>query len=90
MEDTNKKRKMTGIVLSDKMDKTVVVAVTRLKKHPKYKKYYKSTRKFKAHDPEDMYKKGDKVVIEEARPLSKTKRWAVVNKIVNKDKEINE
>jgi small subunit ribosomal protein S17 len=63
------------------MQKTRVVAVTRLKKHPKYLKYYKETNKFKAHDEENEYKVGDKVVIEETRPLSKEKRWRIVSKL---------
>ena len=70
-----------GIVVSDKMDKTVVVEVNRLKKHEKYRKYYKVTTKFKAHDEENKYHVGNKVVIQETRPLSKDKRWIVVNKI---------
>ena len=70
-----------GIIVSDKMDKTVVVEVTRLKKHKKYKKYYKVTTKFKAHDEENKYHTGEKVLIQETRPLSKDKRWIVVNKI---------
>ena len=64
-----------GIVVSDKMDKTVVVAVERLVKHPLYKKYIKQTSKFKAHDSENQCDIGDKVKIMETRPLSKTKRW---------------
>jgi small subunit ribosomal protein S17 len=79
----NKKRKIVGIVVSDKMMKTRVVAVTRLKKHPKYLKYYHVTTKFKAHDENNEYKTGDKVTIEEARPMSKEKRWKIVNKIQN-------
>ena len=63
------------------MQKTVVVAVTRFKKHPKYLKYYKVSRRFKAHDEENIYKTGDKVLIEETRPTSKDKRWKVVTKI---------
>ena len=70
-----------GVVVSDKMDKTVVVEVNRLKKHEKYRKYYKVTTKFKAHDEENKYHVGNKVVIQETRPLSKDKRWIVVNKI---------
>jgi len=72
------KRKLTGIVVSDKMNKTRVIAITRLKKHPKYSKYYKATSKFKAHDEENAYKIGDKVVIEETKPLSKEKRWRIL------------
>lgn len=72
------KRKLTGLVVSDKMQKTRVVAITRLKKHPKYLKYYKTTAKFKAHDENNEYRTGDKVVIEETRPLSRDKRWTIV------------
>ena len=75
-----KKRKISGTVVSDAMTKTRVVAVTTLKKHPKYLKYYKVTRRFKAHDEENAYKKGDVVIIEETRPLSKEKRWTIVGK----------
>ena len=71
-------RILKGTVTSDKMQKTVVVAVTRLKMHPKYKKQYKVTTKFKAHDEENKYKTGDKVVIQETRPLSRDKRWRVI------------
>ncbi len=73
-----KKRRITGVVVSDVMQKTRVVAVLRLKKHPKYLKYYKVTTKFKAHDEENRSRKGDKVVIEETRPLSREKRWTIV------------
>ncbi len=74
-------RKLQGTIVSDKMDKTRVVAVERLKKHPRYLKYYKVTKKFKAHDDKNEYKSGDKVVIEEAKPMSKDKRWRIVEKI---------
>ena len=76
--DKDIKRKLEGVVVSDKMMKTRVVAVTRMKKHPKYLKYYKSTRKFKAHDEDNSSHTGDKVTIVESRPLSKEKRWTVV------------
>jgi small subunit ribosomal protein S17 len=66
-----------GIVVSDVMDKTVVVAVASVKEHPIYRKKYKVTQKFKAHDEENKYKIGDLVEISESRPLSKTKRWEV-------------
>lgn len=75
------KRRLKGVVASDKMDKTVVVVVTRLKKHPKYLKYYKASRRFKAHDENNEYRVGDKVVIEETRPISKEKRWRVTHKL---------
>ena len=73
-------RKLEGVVVSDKMDKTVVVNVTRLKMHPKYKKRYKVSTKFKCHDEENQYKVGDVVVIKQTRPLSKDKRYVVVSK----------
>ncbi len=75
-----KGRVLKGTVVSDKMQKTIVVAITRLTKHPKYKKYYKITTRFKVHDEENTYKEGDKVTIRETRPLSKDKRWTVVGK----------
>lgn len=75
------KRKLEGEVVSDKMNKTRIVAVKRLKKHPRYQKYYKLTRRFKAHDEKNEYKVGDKVVIEETRPMSKDKRWRILQKI---------
>ncbi len=81
MAETNKKiRTLKGTVVSDKMQKTVVVAVTRLKKHAKYQKYFKVTKKFKAHDETNAYHTGDKVTITETRPLSKDKRWQVMPK----------
>lgn len=70
-------RTLTGTVVSNKMQKTVVVAVTRLTKHPKYQKQYKVTNRFKAHD-EQGHRVGDKVTIQETKPLSKDKRWKVV------------
>ena len=75
------KRKLTGTVISNKMKKTVVVEVERIKEHPKYKRRFKIHKKYKAHDEQGEYKVGDKVVIEETRPLSKDKKWRVVNKI---------
>ncbi|MDP3015063.1 MAG: 30S ribosomal protein S17 [bacterium] len=74
------KRTLQGTIVSDKMNKTRVVAVTRLKKHPIYHKYYKVTRKFKAHDEKNEYKAGEKVIIEETRPISKDKRWRIIGK----------
>lgn len=72
-----KKRKLEGVVVSDKMQKTRVVEVSCFKKHPLYKKYYKISKRFKAHDENNEYKVGDKVIIEETRPLSKEKRWKI-------------
>ncbi len=74
-------RQLKGIVVSDKMQKTVVVAVERLKLNEKYKKYFKTTKRFKAHDENGEYHSGDKVIIEETRPMSKEKRWKVIKKI---------
>jgi len=66
-----------GIVVSDKMDKTIVVLVERLVQHPMYKKYVRQRKKYKAHDPENRCRMGDLVSIVETRPLSKDKRWRV-------------
>ena len=73
----------TGKVVSNKMDKTVVVAVTRLFQHPTYKKTVKKVSKFKAHDTENVCQLGDDVKIMETRPISKDKRWLVLE-ILNK------
>lgn len=75
-----KNKILKGVVVSDKMQKTAVVEVLRLKKHPKYKKYYKVSKKFKAHNPEDQYHTGDRVLIKETRPMSKDKRWIIVSR----------
>ncbi len=71
-------RQLEGIVVSDKMQKTRVVAITLIRTHPKYLKQYQITRKFKAHDEENKTHTGDKVTIQETRPLSKTKRWMIL------------
>ena len=75
------KRKLTGKVISNKMQKTVVVLVERIKQHPKYKRRYKVHKKYKAHDEKGEYKTGDRVVIEECKPISRDKKWTVINKI---------
>lgn len=82
MTDTKTKsgRTLKGTVVSDKMTKTVVVEVLRLKKDPKYKKYFKVSAKYKAHDEKNEYHTGDVVIIKEVRPMSKDKRWIVVSK----------
>jgi small subunit ribosomal protein S17 len=72
-------RTKKGTVVSDKMDKTVVVEVATYKVHPLYKKKYRLTKKFKAHDPENTYKLEDEITIYETKPVSKTKTWTVVN-----------
>jgi small subunit ribosomal protein S17 len=69
---------LKGVVVSDKMDKTVVVSVSRFVKHPLYGKFYKVSKKYKAHDEENKYKTGDKVEIIETRPISKDKRFKVI------------
>lgn len=71
------RRRLIGRVISDKMDKTVVVEVTRFKMHTMYKKYIRVRKKYKAHDETNEYKSGDRVEIVEHRPLSKEKRWRV-------------
>jgi small subunit ribosomal protein S17 len=76
--NTTTKKTLKGTVVSNKMDKTAVVAVTRFVKHPKYKKYFKITKKFKAHDEDNAANVGDKVAIVETRPLSKDKHFAIV------------
>ena len=78
------KRKLTGHIVSDKMNQTVVVQVQRLKQHPKYRRYIKLHKKYKAHDEKNEYKTGDKVVIEETRPISKDKRWKVIERVSSK------
>jgi len=72
---------LQGIVVSDKMTKTVVVEVERIKEHPKYKRRFKVHKKFKAHDEKGEFHVGDKVIIEETKPLSKDKNWKVIKKI---------
>ncbi|HSM30761.1 MAG TPA: 30S ribosomal protein S17 [Woeseiaceae bacterium] len=79
-EDTKKaQRTVVGRVVSDKMDKTVSVAIERLIKHPVYGKYIRRTSKVLAHDAANECKPGDRVAISECRPISKNKSWAVVN-----------
>jgi small subunit ribosomal protein S17 len=73
-----KRRTKTGRVVSDKMDKTVVVSVERLRRHPIYKRVVRLSSKFKAHDQENSARVGDTVRIEESKPLSREKRWTVV------------
>lgn len=72
------RRRMTGEVIKTSMDKTAVVRVTRRFAHPVYKKYVTRMKKFYAHDEQNAATAGDKVIIEETRPLSKTKRWRIL------------
>lgn len=78
MEERGRRKTRTGKVVSDAMDKTITVAVESTVRHPLYKKTIKRTAKFKAHDEANEAKTGDTVQIMETRPLSKTKRWRVV------------
>lgn len=77
MKKRGTRRQVVGTIISNKMDKTVVVMTERLIKHPLYKKYIRQRNKFKAHDNDNSCQIGDKVLITETRPLSKTKRWRV-------------
>ncbi|MBN1891840.1 MAG: 30S ribosomal protein S17 [Clostridiales bacterium] len=85
MSDRNLRKTRMGIVSSDKMDKTIVVAVTEHVKHPLYKKIIKRTYKLKAHDEENVCGIGDRVKVMETRPLSREKRWRLVS-IIEKAK----
>ncbi len=80
-QETRRKRVLQGIVTSDKMDKTIVVAVQKRNVHRLYKKYIKLTKKLKAHDAENSANVGDTVRVIEHRPLSKDKRWALLDVI---------
>ncbi|MBI5400583.1 MAG: 30S ribosomal protein S17 [Candidatus Yonathbacteria bacterium] len=85
METSNKtsnttRKQLKGIVVSDKMMKTVTVLVNRFVKHPKYGKFMNISKKYKAHDEEGAFKTGDKVVIEECRPISKDKSFRVISR----------
>ncbi|NOR50904.1 MAG: 30S ribosomal protein S17 [Desulfuromonadales bacterium] len=84
MKERGNRKVRVGLVVSDKMDKTVVVKVDSIVKHPTYKKYIKRDVTFKAHDEENVCVTGDKVLIVETRPLSKDKRWRV-REILGKD-----
>lgn len=75
------KKQLKGKVISDKMQKTIVVEVERIKESPKYKRRYKIHKKYKVHDEKEEYKVGERVLIEECRPLSKDKSWRVIKKI---------
>jgi len=83
MKNQSIKKQVVGTVVSDNMDKTVVVMVERLVKHSAYHKYIRRRNKFSAHDESNSCQVGDKVMITESRPLSKTKKWRV-NKIIEK------
>ncbi len=78
------RRTFTGIVVSDKMDKTVVVRVDRKALHPQVRKYVTKSKQYMAHDPENLCREGDTVEIIESRPLSRRKRWAVKRQIAQR------
>jgi len=78
-EKKTNKHILKGVVVSDKMDKTRVVLVESVKKHPLYRRRYVISKKYKAHDSENKYKIGDKVVIQESKPISKEKKWIILN-----------
>ena len=80
-------RKLKGVIISDTMQKTAVVRVDRLMRHPKYRKYYRVSRAFKADTGGGAYRMGDEVMIQETRPISKEKRWKIIG-IVKKTKEV--
>jgi small subunit ribosomal protein S17 len=82
-----KRRTKVGRVVSDKMDKTVVVSVERLRRHPIYKRVVRLSSKFKVHDQENTARVGDTVRIEESRPLSREKRWTVVEVVARGSQE---
>ena len=75
------KKQLIGIVVGDKMQKTAVVKVERLKEHPKYRRRFRVHERYKAHDENKEYHVGDKVVIEETRPISKDKHWRIIQKV---------
>ena len=79
MKEIQKRKTKSGVVVSDKMDKTVVVSVERLVQHSAYKRRVKKLSRFKAHDKDNSARMGDKVEIKETRPLSKDKRWYISN-----------
>jgi len=85
MEERNFRKVMVGTVTSNKMDKTIVVSVETNMKHPIYKKIVKRTYKLKAHDEENICQMGDKVKVMETRPLSKDKRWRLVEVLEKAD-----
>ena len=87
MGDQANKKTMTGIVVSSKMDKTVVVKVERRFAHPVFKKVVKTTKKYKVHDEKNECVEGDFIRIQETRPLSKEKRWRLIG-IVSRDKSL--
>ena len=87
MDDRANKKTMTGVVVSNKMDKTVVVKVERRFSHPVFKKVVKTTKKYKVHDEKNECLEGDFIRIQETRPLSKEKRWRLLG-IISREKSL--
>ncbi len=85
MSERNDRKQREGVVISDKMDKTITVEVLQLVRHPLYKKYLKQSYKLKAHDEDNECRIGDRVRVMETRPLSKSKRWRLIE-IIEKAK----
>jgi small subunit ribosomal protein S17 len=81
MRERGIRKKMTGVVVGNNMDKTAVVVVSRLKKHKTYMKYIKSQSRYLAHDPQNLCRIGDRVKIIESKPISKRKRWQIIEVI---------
>ena len=86
-KESGTRKKMVGVVVKDKMDKTIVIETERLTKHPKYHKYLQRKKRYKAHDEENRCKVGDKVMVIETRPTSKDKRW-LVKDVIKKEEPI--
>jgi small subunit ribosomal protein S17 len=84
-----RRRKLVGLVTSDKMDKTITVEVVRLKLDPKYKKYIRIRTRYKAHDETNQYRIGDRVEISEHRPLSRSKRWMACRLVTRAEQELS-
>ena len=78
MTEEKNKKTLSGVIVSDKMDQTAIVKIDRYVKHPKYQKFVKKSKRYAVHNPENVKKVGDKVEIMEVRPISKTKRFAIV------------
>jgi small subunit ribosomal protein S17 len=85
----NRRRRLVGVVTSNKMDKTITVEVVRLKLDSKYKKYIRVRARYKAHDEDNQYRTGDRVEIVEHRPLSKAKRWMATRLVEHAEEELS-
>jgi small subunit ribosomal protein S17 len=88
MKERGSRKKLVGVVIGHRMDKTTVISVSRLKKHGTYQKYLTARKTYVAHDPRNLCQVGDKVRIIESRPISKTKRWQVLDVLEKSRAEI--